>query len=69
MEESRLHGVLRLYLEEKDRGAAQEICVNTELTAPELSNWLAGRRDIPAHKLIAVISWLLGQQKITITIH
>jgi hypothetical protein len=62
-----LHTALRNYLEYSGRGAAHEICLNTDVSAPELSNWLTGRRALPDHKLVSVFNWLIANGKATIT--
>lgn len=67
--ESTLHKALRDYIERAGRGAATAICVNTEVSASELSNWMAGRRDLPAHKLVSAISWLMEDGRLTYNVH
>lgn len=59
---------IRQYLEMKGRGAQSEICLNTTITASEMSNWLAGRRPIPAPKLVEIADWLMQQDRIHVTI-
>jgi len=64
-----LENTLRSYLSVRGRGAAHELCLNTELTESDISNWLAGRRALPCHKLVAAVGWLISQGRISVTIN
>lgn len=67
--DSTLHNALRDYIERTGRGAAAAICLNTDISASDLSNWMAGRRDLPAHKLVSAISWLMEDGRLTYSVH
>ena len=58
-----------MYFQRCPRGTAAQVCQNTEVTAPELSNWLSSTRDLPAHKLVAVYDWMMAKGLVTITFH
>jgi hypothetical protein len=51
------------------RGAAAQIALFTSLTEPEISNWVAGRRDLTDSDVIEVLEWLgrTGQLSISVT--
>lgn len=66
-EEHPLEGYLKRYLELKGRGAATELCINTDLAASDISNWLAGRRALPSHKLVSAIDWLISSGQASLT--
>lgn len=65
--EAVLEGYLRKYLELEGRGAATELCINTSLSASEVSNWLAKRRALASPKLVEAIGWLVSSGKMSIT--
>lgn len=51
---------VRSWLRSADRGVATGICRDTVLTAPEISRFVHGERDLPADKMLVLIDWLEG---------
>jgi hypothetical protein len=55
-------------MEYHGRGAAAQISMFTSLTEPEISNWVAGRRDLTDSDVIEVIEWLGRTDQLSITV-
>lgn len=53
---------LRAWLWSAPRGIATDICRDTVLTAPEISRFVHGERDLPAEKVLVLIDWLEERQ-------
>ena len=58
----RITDTIRRWLGSAPRGVATSICCDTILTAPEISRFVHGERDLTADKMLVLIDWLEEHQ-------
>ena len=47
-------------------GEAAKLCQETPIASSELSNWIGGRRALPAYKCVFLLDWLIAKYHVTI---
>jgi hypothetical protein len=67
--EGKLGEVLRGWIQFAGRGASATLARSTTLTESDISNWLAGRRQLPDWKLNDAVEWLLRSNRVSINYH
>lgn len=59
---------VKLLLQEMPRGTVTDVCLNTSVTKPEISNWLSERRPLSDTKILEIVGHLIEAGLISVEV-